>query len=297
MKKKERKPKDLIIDGNNWSHRAYHTVGSMKFGNKTMGTVFGFMNMLGGAIMKYKPEKVYVCWDGGRNPERLKIHPEYKLRTPKIDFDKDEFEKQIAAIRRLLFYLGIPQLHRKEREADDYIYALAKRKEKKTDHKIVICSGDKDFRQMVNKRIFIADENKGLITPVNFHSLFGIQPEQFVFYLSMVGDTSDNIPGVPGIGEKTALKIIDEYETLTNYNLNGLKHPKYEKIHYHIGFSTSLIDLGWFNRTHIKEKITEADYYKGKVKPSLNIERYKELALKWGLRKHRQPDYLNMFKK
>lgn len=292
-KNKERKPKILIIDGNNWAHRSYHTMGPMRFGKKTMGTVFGFMNMLGGAVGKFKPKKVYVCWDGGRNPERLKMHPEYKLRTAKIDFDKDEFEKQVRAIRKLLFYLGIPQLHRPQREADDYIYALARRKEKKTDAKIIICSGDKDFRQCVNKRIFISDENKGLITPLNFRSLFGLDPEQFVFYLSMVGDTSDNIPGVPGIGEKTALKIIDEFGSLTNYNLNGMKHRNYEKVHYHIGFSTSLIDLEWFNKTHIKEPITEADYYKGKIKPRFRLDKYMELAGTWGLRKHRTKDYIN----
>lgn len=292
---KGRKPKILIIDGNNWSHRAYHSMGTLRFGKKRMGTIFGFMNMLAASVTKFKPKKVYVCWDGGSHPERLKIHPGYKKRTPKIDFDKDEFEKQIKVIRRLVSYLGIPQLHKPQREADDYIFQLAKRKEKKTDCTIVIASGDKDFRQMVSKRIFISDENKGLITPINFMQLFGIAPEQFVFYLSMVGDASDKIPGVPGVGEKTALKIIEDFGSLKNYNLAGFGHSKYEQIHYHIGMSTSLIDLEWFFKNHIKKKLDETDFYKGKMKPKVRIEKYKELAVLWGLKKHRSEEFLELF--
>jgi DNA polymerase-1 len=285
----------LILDGNNLAYRANYTM-NMSFGGKPAGVVFGLMNMIGGYIGKYRPHKVIVCWDGGRHPERLKMHPEYKGdRVQKLGFDKDNFERQLRYVRKLLFYLGIPQIHQAAREADDFIYAKVRTLSKKENTKVIICSGDKDFRALVTKNVWIHDDKKGLIHSKNFFKTFGLHPHQYVDYLSLMGDKSDNIPGIRGIGEKTAMRILEEYDTLTMYATTGMKDKWFELIQAKIGFSKCLIDLEWFYK-RFKLQITEESYYKGTKKPKLNVNKYHEVAMKFGLRKHRKDNYVELFK-
>lgn len=289
--------KILILDGDNLSHRAYHAMGNLKWKGKSVAAIWGFLNILGGVCGKYKPKKIYVCWDGYRHKERLKLHPDYKKREPKFNFDSDDFKRQKHEIRILINALGIPQIHREGREADDYIYAIQKRIIKNTEKtKVIMCSGDKDFRPHVTKRVWLYDERKGLITPLNFQKLFdGLKPSQYVDYLALMGDKSDNIPGVPGYGEKTALKFLNEYGSINNFLTTEITHPHFEKVYAATGLSRALIDLKWFNENKIKDaKITEDDYWRGDIKPKRKIKKYKERALeKFGIKKFITDQFIN----
>ena len=285
--------KIIILDGDNLSHRSYHAMKNMKFGGKSVSVIFGFLNILGGLCGRYKPSKIYICWDGDRHKERLKLHPNYKLRDKKLGFDYKDFNRQKEQVRKLANSLGIPQIYREGREADDYIYALAERIQRKTSKKVIIASGDKDFYQMVNKRCYIHNENKGLITPLNIQRIVGVPAHQFVDYLSLMGDKSDNIPGVAGYGEKTALKFLKEWESISKFAVLGFDHPHYDKVIEGVGLSAALIDLKWFHENKIKEKITSADYYKEDKKPKRNEAKYKKRCAKWGIRKFATDQFIS----
>lgn len=272
--------KILIVDGNNWAHRAYHSMNRMSYNGKGTGAIFGFLNILGSNLSKFKPDKVFVCWDDGRNKHRLKLLSTYKKREPKISFDDEDFHRQKDIIMGMCTSLGIPQLWYPKREADDFIYSLVKKYSPK--HKIVIASGDKDFRQLVTKRVLINDENKGLITPLNFKKLFGINPEQYSTYLALCGDSSDKIPGIIGCGDKTALKIIYN-NTLENFRQEMVFGIIYDR-------NIKLIDLKLFDDTYGPFKLR---FLNKERKPIQNIKRFKKLCELSGINKFATQQYID----
>ena len=286
----------LVIDANHAAHRSAHTLTHLSWKGKATNVTFGILNILFASCGVYKPKKVIMCWDDGRHPGRTAILPTYKNRDPKINFNYEDFHRQNEVTRRIIKSLGIPQLHRRENEADDYIYRLV-RKYRKKGWKVVIVSGDKDFNQLVENKVFIHNPGKCLITPLNFKKVVGVEtPEQFVDYLSLIGDSSDKIPGVRGIGEVTALKFLKEHGSISNYINKGPKGTEdklYDKIQEGTGVSKPLIDLKWFyERVMKKAKLTEEDYYKGKKRPKQNLERYKDLCARLvGITKFSKPEH------
>lgn len=289
--KKPRK-KVLIIDGQNWAHRAFHAQGNLTFNGKKMGLIYGFINMLQSTLTRFPtPKAVYVCFDHGRNQHRLDILPDYKNRPKKLDFDRESFEEQINAVRKILYYMGITCLYNKMTEADDYIAQLVADNENK--YNVVICSGDKDFRQLVSKRVTIFDEKYGRITPLNFEKLFGIQPSQYADFLMMMGDASDHIPGITGVGEKTAIKMLLEWGSMKNFNdnckLDTLKLRQSKDIYER---NRTLIDLRYFLEKHGPQ---ELHFYKDKKKPKFNSEKYVKMCVKYGIKKFRTEEFIQSF--
>jgi DNA polymerase-1 len=217
----------MIIDGHSVAYRAYYAVPPLvnKKGIPT-GVIHTFLNILLNLKEKYKPDKIFVTFDSKGKTRQHKILDSYKANrqaTPEDLIPQVEYLKQIIPL------LGIPVLAEVGFEADDIIYTLTQ----KFDDDILIVTKDKDLHQLVSDRIKIIDYKKE--NPVDYDDVvekFGVTPEQILDYLALTGDTSDNIPGVKGIGPKTAVKLLNEYKTLDNIfkNTDNLKGAVKKKI-------------------------------------------------------------------
>lgn len=148
--------------------------------------------------------------------------------------------------------------------------------------------------QLVNKQVWIHNNNCGLINPNNFKKLVGVKsPEQFVDYLSLLGDSSDNIPGVRGMGEVKCIEFMNKWGSINNFATLGTKEKMYDKIIEATGLSKSLIDLAWFNKYKLKEKLDESFYYKGEKKPKKRVGKYRELCERFGINKFAKDEYID----
>ena len=205
----------LLIDGNNKMWASYHAYRNLSHKGSSTSSIFGFTTMLRSYVNKFKADRVYVVWDGKKSEVRLAEHPEYKgSRKSKDLIDFDDWKRQKAVVQRIVSHLGVRQVWNSKNEADDVIYAMAKRLEKKYD-KVIVVSSDKDFNQMVNNitTIWVDKRSvKQMITIHNMQEIYGYEPQECVDYLCLDGDTSDNIPGYPGMGPVKIRKFLDEWE-------------------------------------------------------------------------------------
>lgn len=291
MTKNKKRKVIIIIDGNHCCHRAYHAMARMSYKGRGTGVVFGFLQIMFGATERFSPDKVIACFDGGRHKERLNILPTYKQRENRVDLDYEDFDRQRKGVMKMLYRLGIPQLRANGQEADDFIYTLVNKYEAKG-WKVIIVSGDKDFRQLVSRRVWIYDNNKGVITPLNFVKNFEIRPEQYADFLCLDGDTSDKIPGVPGIGPKTAIKFLTQHGSIQNYIGDGKnsRDNKYAIIRDTYHRNRVLINLRVFDQLFGPQELT---YYKDKSKPKPNVDKYLTLCSKFGIKKFTEQKYLD----
>jgi 5'-3' exonuclease len=214
----------LIIDGNNIAYRAFHTPqGNLttKQGEPT-GVMYGFLNSLKSYLEKF-PEttRCVVMWDGGKAEWRKKIYPEYKGNR---SYGKDEEEKakfdglfkQINILHEFLPKLGINSVKIYGQEADDLV-AIACRILSANNEQAIIVTSDKDMLQLVDENISIYTPYKDkVISLLNFYEETGVTKEAYIGYRALLGDPSDNIQGVPGIGEKTAKSLMDKYGHIDN---------------------------------------------------------------------------------
>jgi len=214
----EVKKKLAIIDGKSVFYRGYYAMPNLstKDGTPT-GGVYGFATMALELIRKLKPDYVCVAWDKPKTNirKRLEIYPEYKAgRKPA----PPDFYEQIPVLHELLQAFGWPLYELDDYEADDIMGTLAVQARKKGLETLLITS-DLDALQLVNGNVHVYALKKGfsnieLFHPESFTAKYGLQPEQFLDLKALKGDSSDNIPGVPGIGEKTAIELLKDYKTL-----------------------------------------------------------------------------------
>jgi DNA polymerase-1 len=229
------KKKILLIDGNSVAYRAFFAMHSQleKFKNHQglhTGAIYAFHLMLDNVLEKIKPTHVLVAFDAGKTTFRNQIYPEYKAGRKKTP---SEFSEQLPFIRKLLEVRGISWYELPNYEADDILGTLAKRMETKGNSQIVILSGDRDLTQLASDKVGVEITKKGVTeieeyTPAYIMKKFGITPEKIVDMKALMGDASDNIPGVTKIGEKTALKLLHEYGSLEAIyeNLETMKASK-----------------------------------------------------------------------
>jgi DNA polymerase-1 len=157
-----------------------------------------------------EPTHLIVVWDGGLSAERVAVLPEYKAHRPGMP---DDLRSQLDEIAAYLKAAGIASFCRKGVEADDYIACLARRAAE-AGMGVIIASSDKDFMQLVSERIGLLNPNdkSGVIwTDEQVHAKAGVEPSQVVDWLSLTGDSVDNIPGVPGVGPKTAAELLGQF--------------------------------------------------------------------------------------
>lgn len=210
-------PTLALIDGNSIAYRAFYALPedlATKSGQVT-NAVFGFTRMLIRLIKDHHPEGVAVAWDVSRETFRTESYPEYKANRSKAP---DHFRSQLPLIDEVLTALNIEQLRREGYEADDIIATLAKRAVA-DGWDVLIVTGDRDAFQLVDEHVHVLYTRRGISDTVVADEdwvteRYGVTPAQYVEYAALRGDTSDNLPGVPGVGEKTAAKLIAEYGSI-----------------------------------------------------------------------------------
>jgi len=206
-----------IVDGNSLLHRAFHALPPTMTApdGRPSNAVFGFMSMLIKMVGDLGPDGVVVAFDRGKPAFRTEALAVYKIHRPPTDAD---LKSQFPMIKELLRALAVPIVEVDGWEGDDILGTLATRAAAE-DMRVLLVTGDKDALQLVNDRVSVVSTRKGITDIVVYDreaviERYGVAPEQVADYLGLKGDTSDNIPGVAGVGEKTAAKLLQEYGTL-----------------------------------------------------------------------------------
>jgi DNA polymerase-1 len=201
-----------LVDGSSYIYRAYYAIRhlSSPSGHPT-NAIYGFIQMLLKLLKDYNPQHVAVVFDAGRTTFRTEMYPEYKANRAAMP---DDLRVQMEPIREVVRGFNIPTLELQGYEADDIIGALAGRFAAQGG-RVVVVTGDKDLMQIVTDHVTLLDTMKGKESRIaDVIERFGVPPELVIDILGLAGDSSDNIPGVPGIGEKTAAKLIQEFGSL-----------------------------------------------------------------------------------
>ena len=214
----------LLIDGHSMAYRAFFALPAENFttaqGQHT-NAIYGFATMLISLIKEEKPTHIAVAFDVSRKTFRTEIFPEYKANRSKTP---DEFRSQMSYLHELVSAFGIQQYEIEGYEADDIIATITKRAEKEK-CEILICTGDRDSFQLVNQHTTILYPKRGVsemsrMNPEAVLAKYGMSAEQYPDFAALRGDPSDNLPSVPGVGEKTAAKWIVDFGSLKNLLAN-----------------------------------------------------------------------------
>ena len=222
--------KIILLDGNSLSYRAFYAMPALK--NKKglyTNSVYGFTLMLERILEDTKPKYALVAFDKGKETFRHKSYEAYKGTRDKTP---TELVEQFGYVRELIESYGIKYEEHFDYEADDIIGTYAKIAEK-AGLEVIIVSGDKDLTQLASDNITVYYTKRGVTeidyyTPEFINEKYGLTPQQIIDMKGLMGDKSDNIPGIPGVGEKTAIKLLTEYETVENVlenidNISGKK--------------------------------------------------------------------------
>lgn len=214
----------LAIDANNIAHRVFHTkTGTLTTKDgKPSGVVMGVLKSIKGYVEKFpETSKVIMCWDGGRSQWRKDLYPDYKAQR---DYGSQDEEKkkmydglwmQMEELHKFLPSIGVDSIKIQYQEADDVIASIARCNQ--SDKHVMIVSSDKDMLQLVDDNVSMySPYGDKITTPLNFFDETGVDRAAYIGYRALVGDTSDNIKGIPGIGDKTAKNLMDKYGHINN---------------------------------------------------------------------------------
>ncbi|MBA3661314.1 MAG: DNA polymerase I [Gammaproteobacteria bacterium] len=211
----------VLVDGSSYLYRAFHALPALTNSKGfPTGAVYGMVNMLKRLILDYQPDYMAVVFDAKGKTFRDDLYKEYKATRQEMPSD---LSRQIPPIHEIIKALGLPIIMIEGVEADDVIGTLAERA-KATGFSTIISTGDKDLAQLVDEHVTLINTmSNTLYDPVTVKEKFGVPPELMIDYLTLVGDTSDNIPGVPLVGPKTAAKWLIQYGSLDNIVANAEK--------------------------------------------------------------------------
>ena len=208
----------LLIDGHSMAYRAFFALPAENFttaSGQHTNAIYGFATMLLSLLTSEKPSHVAVAFDVSRKTFRSEIFPEYKANRAKTP---DEFRSQMSYLHELVSAFGITQFEVEGYEADDILATIAKQAESEG-VEVLICTGDRDSFQLVNEKTTVLYPKRGVsdlnrMTPEAVQEKYGMSPTQYPDFAALRGDPSDNLPSIPGVGEKTAAKWIVEYGSL-----------------------------------------------------------------------------------
>jgi DNA polymerase-1 len=204
----------ILVDGSSFLFRAYHAIPPLTNAKgEPTNAVYGVSNMLRKLITDYHSDYITVVFDAPGKSFRNDLYDQYKAHRPTMP---DDLRVQIAPLHNLIRAMGLPLIIEPGVEADDVLGVLAQHAEQQG-YDVIISTGDKDMAQLVTEHIIL--ENTMSNTRMDIQGVidkFGIRPEQVIDYLALIGDTVDNIPGVPKVGPKTAAKWLEQYQTLEN---------------------------------------------------------------------------------
>lgn len=218
----------LIVDGHAYAYRAFHAIRELRSPDgQPTNAIYGFIKMLGKMRGTVQPTHLIVVWDGGLSAERLAALPAYKAQRPAMP---EDLAPQIDGINEYLAAAGVAWFCGEGVEADDYIAGLAVRAVA-VGVEVVIASSDKDFMQLVGDGIRLLnpnDKSEKVWEAEQVREKTGVEPSQIVDWLSLVGDSVDNIPGVPGVGPKTAADLLGQFGSIANLyeRLEEVRSPR-----------------------------------------------------------------------
>lgn len=279
----------LLIDGENILHQSFHKFEKLKSTDgKPSGAIFGFFKSLHMYLTRFESDEVYISFDNGHSPVRMKLLPNYKEHRKNISVDYESLQSQKAIIMKMLGMLRINYIFDKNNntlyEGDDFLAYLAIKKFQS--EKIILISSDKDFNQLLNKNLRIYNPRKDeIIRLENCKDLFGYYAHETVEYLAMVGDISDDISGFPGIGPVKARKILDEGRI--EKFIAQSKNKEYLKIWRR---NEQLIDLFWFVRNIPLEKLPL------KSKKKFKYDKFKKICVEYSLSSFLTDQFIEPFK-
>ncbi len=219
----------LIVDGHAYAYRAFHAIRELRApGGQPTNAIYGFVKMLEKMRLAVEPTHLMVVWDGGLSAERLAELPDYKAHRPEMPAD---LRTQLDGLVEFLAAAKIASHRADGVEADDYIASLARRSAA-AGWNVVIASSDKDFMQLVSVQIGLLNPNDKTGTiwgAEQVRAKTGVEPGQVADWLALMGDAVDNIPGVPGVGPKTAAELLKQFGAVDNL-LVRLAEVKSEKL-------------------------------------------------------------------
>lgn len=288
----------LLIDGHSMAYRAFFALPAENFttaqGQHT-NAIYGFATMLISLLKDEKPTHVAVAFDVSRKTFRTDIFPEYKANRAKTP---DEFRSQMSFLNELVTGFGIKQFAVEGYEADDLIATITKRAEK-DGMEVLICTGDRDSFQLVSERTTVLYPKRGVsemarMTPSAVQEKYGMSPDQYPDFAALRGDPSDNLPSIPGVGEKTAAKWIVEFGSLQELianvdkvpgkvgqslrdNINDvLRNRELTQLVHDAPFDSSLNELAWSGvvESDLSKLFEQLEFrtLKDRLKPILNAE-------------------------
>ncbi len=219
----------LIVDGHAYAYRAFYAIRGLRSpSGAPTNAIYGFVKMLAKMRAAIQPTHSMVVWDGGLSAARTALLPEYKAQRPEMPGD---LRPQLDEMAGYLKAAGVASFCRDGVEADDYIACLA-RHAVDAGMAVVIASSDKDFMQLVSPRVGLlnpGDKSETVWTDGQVRAKTGVEPAQIVDWLSLTGDSVDNIPGVPGVGPKTAAGLLNQFGSVAGL-FGRLDEVKSEKL-------------------------------------------------------------------
>lgn len=285
----------MLVDGENLLHRSFHKFANLRTSDgKKTGAIFGFFKSLHYMVTRFNPDRIMITFDNGHSPKRTAVLPEYKGHRKNISIDFESLQKQKRVIMQILRQLRVPYVFDKKKdtiyEGDDFLAWIAIT----APSKVLLVSSDKDFNQLIDQNISIFNPHKDeRVNRNNCKELFGYDYWETVDYLSLVGDTSDDIPGFKGIGPVKARQFLDRFESIENSFGTGYWKDEDEakKIWER---NRLLIDLKYFIE---KYPMNNALLPLVSSRKDPNYDKYLDICIKYSLNSMRTSIFLEPFKK
>lgn len=222
----------ILVDGTNLAFRQFYAIRELnRRDGFPVNAIYGFVQALWALEKQMEADRIVVCFDISKSKKRRELFPEYKANRAKTP---DDIKVQLPFIKQAVKFLGHTLVEQEDVEADDIICSLANKFKK--DQEIILASADKDFAQCVESSVVQAVPQPGgqwkLLDNEGVKEKFGVYPEQIIDYLSLLGDSADNIPGIPGVGQKTAAKWLQEYQDIETLfeNIAKLKPERLQAV-------------------------------------------------------------------
>jgi DNA polymerase-1 len=271
----------LIVDGHAYAYRAFHAIRDLRGPEgRPTNAIYGFIKMLDKLRGALQPAHLMVVWDGGLSPERTAAHPEYKMQRPEMPAD---LRPQLDEMVEYLAAAGVASYRADNVEADDYIACLA-RQAAAAGWQVVIASADKDFMQLVSPQIGLwnpNDKSAVIWTREQVLGKAGVAPEQVADWLALMGDAVDNIPGVPGVGPKTAAELLKQFGSAAAL-LERLAEVKSEKLRAALQGSAAVVRRN-LRLVQLHEVACEFVPERLAIQPARR-EQLRELFRRWGFK-------------
>lgn len=275
-------PNLLLVDGHAYAYRAFHAIRNLSGPDgRATNAIFGFVKMLSRMRGLVNPTHLAVVWDGGLSRERMELLPEYKAQRPPMP---DDLAGQIEEIITYLGAVRIRSLRQDEVEADDLIASLAKLAVL-DGGTVVIASADKDFFQLVSPSVGLLnpnDKSDTIWTAAQVMAKTGVEPGQVVDWLSLIGDSVDNIRGVPGVGPKTAADLLAGFGSIDSL-YDRLAEVKAEKLRESLRVAADVVRRNQ-RMIRLKDDLPQLASMCDMVAGEPDYGRLSELYRRWGFK-------------